>query len=243
MKKLLISLGLLTLLAACTRRQYLTFESDLPLNDRNEFLFENESFRLSYYFVNDNELRVEVKNKTKNFLIIDWSKSSIVHQDQYLPFVDGSISLTGVARQDIIGDYQTTSTGYVDLGRQTEHLPSKGTTSRTMNFLGSDLRNLPFNQPFERIHLGTTTGKRYQFSSTDSTEFFESYIFINSDQEEGNFLNHHFWVSSLVECVDGSPNKLPNQVVFSKLTGASNVMIGAVVLPLAILAASVEEDE
>lgn len=232
-------------LIACTKKQYLTFDSELQLNDKQEFVYQNDLFKLTYSFDASNNLLISIKNKTSDFLTIDWDKSAIVYEGNSIPFDKGEIKLSGSAIENFSGAYSTEATGSVDLGNLKEHLPPNATTSKSVTFLPFYYKKIANTTPDQKIPLGEgATAKRYYFEPTDSLNYFESYLFIHDEMKnDKSYLNHHFWVSSLLECLDCSPERMSNQIVFRKATAATNVIAGVVLVPLIAVAAANEVDE
>ena len=186
---------------------------------------------------------VTIKNKTSDFLLVDWSKSSIVLEEQLYPFVDGSISLKGTAIRDVVGDFTTESSGEVNVGGKGDYIPPRASTTKSISFQSQSFEKLSYQDPYEKVYLGQTRAKKYIFDQADSIRYFESFIFLNENEDESKYLNHQFWVSEIWECVDGPSAHQPNQIILSQMTGTSQVITAAILLPMLFVVASANVED
>lgn len=236
-------LALFIIISACSRVQFITFESDLPTNDSKEFIHEDNTLRLTYHFNSQNELTIQIRNKTEEFVGIDWLNSSIVYKNRSIPLLGGDINLEGVTSEGFAGNYRTSLSGSITLDQQMEQLPPRAYTIKTIP-LPIGYQNLGADVPFTKAHEKLSTGKKYLFEEVDSLGYFESYISHQSNNQETNrLLNHHFWVSSIFECIDPVESKDANQVRYSTTTAGSQVILGILVLPAVVLVSVADAEE
>ena len=84
-------------LVSCFRYQYMTINSStLPKNKQNEFVVENDSFRLIYNFRGmDVPINIRVENKLDQPITIDWRQSALIVNDRAISYVASAIPITG----------------------------------------------------------------------------------------------------------------------------------------------------
>jgi hypothetical protein len=83
MPKLLPIVAIL-LLSSCASYQYFTVDSSqLPKNDQQYFVMDNDTMQLSYSFAGSGgPLTITVLNKTDQPLVVDWNRSALICNDQ-----------------------------------------------------------------------------------------------------------------------------------------------------------------
>jgi hypothetical protein len=88
---------LFLLFTSCTKYQYLTLSSENTRhNPRNQFVAENDSFRIVYDFYGfDSPLWLSVTNKQPSLLEVDWSRSFIIRGGKPEPLFKPGGALTG----------------------------------------------------------------------------------------------------------------------------------------------------
>lgn len=84
MPKLILPVLILLLVSSCTTYQYFTVDSSqLPKDDHQAFIYDNDTMRLSYSFSGPGgPLTITVQNKTNQLLTINWNRSALICNDQ-----------------------------------------------------------------------------------------------------------------------------------------------------------------
>jgi hypothetical protein len=97
MKKLYLLPFLTVSLVSCYTYQYMTVNSTQMLkNKSNEFVVENDSFRLVYNFLGlDVPINITLENKLDRPVTIDWRQSALVINNQAISYVADKVPITG----------------------------------------------------------------------------------------------------------------------------------------------------
>jgi hypothetical protein len=97
MKKLYLLPILSVSLVSCFTYQYMTVNStDTVKNKQNEFVVENDSFRLVYNFRGlDVPINIRVENKLQQPITIDWRQSALIVNDRAISYVATTVPITG----------------------------------------------------------------------------------------------------------------------------------------------------
>ncbi|MBS1603219.1 MAG: hypothetical protein JST42_11165 [Bacteroidetes bacterium] len=84
-------------LSSCSRYQYMTLNSpQLSKNDEHQFVFENDTIRLTYDFNgSDGPISVNVYNKTNQPLYVNWKKSALIRNEHALSYYDKNAYFQG----------------------------------------------------------------------------------------------------------------------------------------------------
>ncbi|HEX2627856.1 MAG TPA: hypothetical protein VHM26_02550 [Chitinophagaceae bacterium] len=101
---------ILLLLSSCSKYQYLTLSSnDTGRNEKNQFIVDNDSFRIAYDFYGFNgPLQLDITNKQHQLLEIDWSRSFIIKGGRPDPLfkpvgaISGELERDGISRTALI---------------------------------------------------------------------------------------------------------------------------------------------
>ena len=130
MSRLILPILTMLLLSSCASYQYFTIDSSqLPKNDQQGFVMENDTMQLSYSFTGSGgPLTITVLNKTDQPLMIDWNKSSLICNDQSYLLAQTSSTFTASAVGNKTGI--TALTGTVSVVPASEIVPAKTKVSR-----------------------------------------------------------------------------------------------------------------
>ena len=130
MPKLILPILTMLLLGSCASYQYFTVDSSqLPKNDQQAFVMDNDTMQLSYSFAGSGgPLTITVLNKTDQPLMIDWNKSSLICNDQSYLLAQTSSTFTASAVGNKTGI--SALTGTVNMVPASEIVPAKTKVSR-----------------------------------------------------------------------------------------------------------------
>jgi hypothetical protein len=206
---------LLILFASCTRYQYVTINSSqLSLNDKQEFVAENDTLRLTYNFHGeDAPIHLTIENKLDVPVYIDWRQSSLVVNDKAVSYVpehmslSGFISNSGVNYNSRTVSY-TSSSGTIDakvaVPPAVDFIPPHSYINK--NPMGLTNRSLIVADSVFHREKGTTPEgviyavKKASFTEASSPLRFRSYLTVTVGQADGKPLayEHVFYLSELV---------------------------------------------
>ena len=216
--------------------------SNLPQNERREFVIRNDSFEIRYDFESEpSAIRVSIYNKLDLPLFVDWKSSAIIHN--------------GVPHT------YWTDVSYVDL--QTVEYPSTiqpityGSASGTLyrpahiGFIPPDsyvvkennrLNTGFFDKNIQDAANGKVVEKNSKFDTGNSPLRFRSFLTlaVTEDFRSAFHADSEFWISEVNQDVTLRPGRA-DMIVHESTPGAdflAVVFVSAVAVPLAILYAS-----
>jgi len=241
-KFLPLLLFLLPFFVSCNRYQYSTINSpQLDKNDRNEFVFENDSLVLVYDFMGqDLGPDIFIENKLSVPVYIDWRQSALVvagHTYSYAPIdVDKYGDPLNNAQQAAV-----------------ELIPPRATLNRNPMQLAPDyLTTVPKSQMHRARYTAagvTRWVKAASFTEATTPLRFRTYITCTVGAIDGQPLtfDHNFYISDVMSTVSNPVNIFQNgnhgnQFYSSKITqggavGAallSGVLVGGYLLVEAV---------
>lgn len=219
--RILSLLPVILLLFSCTRHQYFTISSHLPQEENGSFLFENDTVKVSYSFTPDGKIEIGITNKLNNLIYADWGKSAMVFESISLPYKSSNIDFDATSQTiELIDGIETTDLrGTIYSQPSRTYIPPKSKISKMFDKVPISYKNLKTTDLHERVNLPSGIGKKYTFQESDSLNFYHSYIYLSDNDESKSYvLNHDFWVSEVLETLDGSVRLSPTQFKKSKLT-------------------------
>lgn len=241
------------LFGSCSTYQYTTVSSSsLPMNDLQEFEFENDSVRIVYNFNGQNApVNITVENKLRVPVFIDWHNSSLIINGRSVSYVPIEVKIEGTTEASSY-NYGSRGNGY-------------GSSSGNLNAVASLPPSVDFVPPasyFTRNPIGITSRfiesvpaedyQRVQYSVTDGYSIpvkaavftegssplkFRSYLSLaigNRDALPVAY-EHSFFVSQLIRSgqgpgtIWGSGVQRGNQYFVMKATSGGTA-VGIVVL-------------
>ena len=130
MPKLLLPVLSLMLFSSCATYQYFTVDSSqLPKNDQQSFVMDNDTMQLSYSFTGSGgPLTITVLNKTDQPLVINWNKSALICNDQSYPLAQTNSTFTATTTGGRTG--VTALAGTVTVNPGMEIVPAKTKVTR-----------------------------------------------------------------------------------------------------------------
>lgn len=202
---------LLILFVSCTRYQYATISSQhLTMNDKQEFVAENDTLRLIYNFNGeDAPINLTIENKLNVPVYIDWRQSSLIVNDKAVSYVPDHIQLSGlISTSGYRSTSYTSSSGTIDakvaMPPVVDFIPPHSYINK--NPMGITNRSviLP-DSTLHREKVSSTDGtfyyiKRATFTETSSPLKFRSYLTMTVGEAAGRpvVVEHVFYVSELV---------------------------------------------
>lgn len=97
LRSLPVAVIVLLLASSCSTYQYGTVSSsDMSMNGKQEFVYENDSIRLIYNFNGRNApINITIQNKLPVPVYIDWQKSALIINDQAISYVPTEMKIEG----------------------------------------------------------------------------------------------------------------------------------------------------
>ena len=163
MPKLLLPLLIVLFFSSCTTYQYFTVDSvQLPKDDKQSFIAENDTMRLTYSFSGPGGLvTIAVFNKTAQTLTINWNRSALICNGQSFPLSQTNSTFTASSSY-IHGSGSVTLSGTVSVVPGSEVIP-------VQSKINQDVLSIVTSLPTLRMIVPDTTRKQ-RISTDNSTE-------------------------------------------------------------------------
>jgi hypothetical protein len=211
----------LMLMCSCNIHQYLSFSSELPMNNSGAFFDDNDSLAITYTFTGAKTIKIEMENKSDQLVFVDWSRSSMIFNGQSLSFANGMSKIegtgTGTSNQYIEGMTSANFEGTVSQSPTKSYIPPNSRIIR--EFAGVPIQfinSLRKTHSFEKILL-RSSAKKFSFDESNTLNVILSYISVGvSDEGQFRVINHRFWMSDVVETIEGNLRIKGNQFRTSK---------------------------
>lgn len=243
----LLSLFLIVgLLSACSTYQYVTLSNtSLKPGDKNEYVFETDSVKVSYSFEGANcPVWVKVFNKLDKPLYVDWSKSAVIINGerrsyyQETAIIDISSSNAQYRWTKNYSNSYTASNGKMVYNERVTFIPPQS----FVNYQSLLIRDtfFPIGDPLNNnkttivTESGNVPAKKLKYDEAGSPFRFRSFLTMSTDQHFASFtsIDHTFWVSEVVQ-VGASPKsitKRPSNQFYMKRTSDAGTFLGIVTL-------------
>jgi hypothetical protein len=239
-------------LCSCTRYQYVAIDSNLPRNQQNEYLVENDSMRITYNFQGwEGPLNINIENKGDKPFYINWQKSAVILDGKKYSLWQDRTDIQGIGSDITLRWNNFYSSGVSDFqgvlyrDEQVSFIPPHSSINMTPVNLRTNFIPRSNEVPVARTSLPTREGrvnaKLQLFEPDNSPVKFRSFLTLSSDQNFNNpvYLDDLFWISSVTES-HSSPGKvtyLPeNQYYLRQTTGFGSFTIGVVAITTIVLA-------
>ncbi|MEQ8471216.1 MAG: hypothetical protein RIC35_08520 [Marinoscillum sp.] len=233
-----ISTGMLAILCiSCTSYQYFTMSSELQPQPDNSFMIETETASVNYKFSGDGQLTIVIFNNSENLIFIDWEKSSLLLDQESIPFPYNESYFQGTSQLNYYNEINFEGTIHDNIKRR--YIPPQSYVSETisLNFIDAIDRN--------NYNKASNNFKYFEFTRENTPFAFDSYLYINSiDESQPLTLHQEFWASGLLVTADANLPTKHNQ--FSKMdvneagAGMGVFLLGGAVI---YLASTVDWDE
>lgn len=233
----LISLFFLT---NCVEYQYVSLQSSLPQNEARSFTNENDTASITYSFSGNNcPVNIEVYNKLNVPIYVDWRRSSLIINEETIPYWRDQQNFSSVGQgsewrpNQYISFQEQQTDGVIIREDAMSFIPPKSYVKVSPILVRSDLFEISKDTEFRNVigRDGISHGKRYKFDQQNTPLSFRSYIAISatSDLSTLNYKDDTFWVSEITESSSEILKKSyqsPNQFqIRKKDTESANVLI------------------
>jgi hypothetical protein len=212
MHRLIVPAIILLSLSACSPWQYMTVSSSqLTRNDINQFVFENDTLRLTYDIAGgDGQVKLRVFNKTNQPITINWQRSAFIRNRQTVSFLNKDVIIHGHTvtysrySQNFIGSFAfPDSAGFIPPGSEiSDDLPSLAKTGPLQIYLPD---SLPQKKLADPNGINSIKFRQVHYDETNSPIRFSSYITFSIGHDNKEFsLTNNFYVSEVYQA-DGGP--------------------------------------
>lgn len=212
MHRLILPAIILLSLSACSSWQYMTVNSSqLTRNDYNQFVFENDTLRLTYDIAgNDGQVTLRAYNKTSEPLTINWQKSAFIRNQQTVSFLNKDVIIhshtvhyTRYTSTLIASFTLPDSAGFIPPGSEVSNdLPTLAKTGPLQVYFPD---SLPEKKLAETNGVNIVKFKQLRYDEANSPIQFSSYITFSIGHDNKEFsLTNHFYVSEIY-LADGRP--------------------------------------
>lgn len=256
---------ILLLCISCNRYQYSTISSNnVTMNDKMEFVAENDSLRLLYNFNGVNApVNITIQNKLSVPVYIDWQRSALIVNDKAISYVPGEMKIEGGFAGSSY-NYGTRGSGYsstsgylhatASLPPSIDFIPPQSYLTKTpMGITNQLIGNVP-DSAYRRVNFNVAEGyavpvKAATFTETNSPLRFRSYLtlMVGDSTTKPIAIEHTFYISQLIN-TSQPPESIwltsayrGNQFYIKEPTGYGKTMAGfGVIAGTAVIAATVE---
>lgn len=241
---------------SCTTYQHVTLSSQLHQNATHEFIYESDSILIKYNFNGENcPVSLHLENKLNIPLFINWQRSSIIQNNQSMPYwqdksiVRGTAEGTSTSSLSYPQDFLTTTDINVSIYRNESitFLPPQSYKADLVMTLESDMILTPEPKQNYNETISTASGKvkayRYTFEKENSPRRYRSFLTLsaNSSGEPAFTIEHEFWVSEITETWLGpssfSKERNRGNEYYLKKSNGAGVALGVTTLLFFVLAA------
>ena len=217
-------------LSSCTRYQYITLNSNLEKNDKNEFWIDNDTVSIKYLFSGNNFLLSQtIFNKLEIPLYIDWDRTNLI--------VNGNDMLDSL---------------YVE--QQINYIAPKSQATIISNSLLDQFINLKTLEliPGVGVNKGKNEGwKSFSFDKETTPVYLRNSIALTTHEDftEPFYINNSFWFSEILQNMTGptfETRNRSNQFYLRRSTGFGNFMSGVTtiaVVAILVLADTKEDNQ
>lgn len=226
--------SLLLGLSACSSYFYSSLSSSDPvgeMNERNEFVQENDSVSITYSFNGENApVKISIYNKLDEPLFVDWQRSALIVGDVSTSYFHENATIKGKTESHSTGEayklsrrYTLTDnsssgsfSGEVQMPKGVESIPPKSRIESVMleldNLSFKDIPNHEYEkQPFAKSNSELVSLRVREYTEEDSPLRFRSYLALyttypNGDKKEYRSFERSFYLSTLVKAGNVAPS-------------------------------------
>ena len=232
-----LPIALLVMLTGCNTYQLVSIESPLNKTENSEFIHENDTFRITYTFNGWNcPINIYVYNKIDKPIYVDWSKSSVIIDNQRINYWNNQASLLAM-----INDTGINGTIFND--EKVSFIPPSSGISVSRINLKNEFVHIPDNFKHDIVNLPTVNGyaktKKYIFPEMQEPLMFRSFITLSVTQDFNQpiYTDDTFWISDVIRTPnhpDYILNKPSNQFYLQQSTGFGKFLLATSTIVLII---------
>jgi hypothetical protein len=205
--------------SACSPYQYLTLDSSqLSKNDKKQFVWENDTLRLSYDFGGPGgPMIVNIYNKSSQPLYINWKKSALIRDEHSTSLFDPNVNMSGTANTlgYRVGRFTSSTTNFTasfalpegmdfipPASAITKYLPSIGQSGSLVSYVAD---TIPKEKLSDAQGLYVAKYQRLTYNEDQSPIRFKSYMtFTLGDNNPIEFSEtHSFYVGEVMQTIVG----------------------------------------
>lgn len=226
------------LITSCSKYQYSTLCSSLNTDEQGRYFVENNKIKVVYSFAGERgPVSIELLNNSEDGIYVDWSKSSIILNQQNLPYWDENSTI------NVHTNYsEVVTSGTLYKSKRIDFIPPHSKMQASTKLLSSDFFDLPGDIEKQKTELGGYNAWTFNFTEENSPLKFRSYLTLSTTESFKNplILDNQFWVGEVIE-TKALPNmvtyKKPNRYYNESLTsfGKIAVGVGSAVIVLVVL--------
>lgn len=209
------------ILLSCSKYQYLKVSSgNASLNDKNEFVAENDTVRITYNFYGNNmPVNISVFNKSNDGLMIDWSRSSVIIGENAITFSEPSLEIQGELNRPVGSSHTAVLNAKATGKEDIVFIPPQSAVNRSGVHLVKG-RFIKLENGIRTDHaagLYDTETQLARFSTDNSPIRFRIYLTLapgDSPGQKSMVVERSFYMSEMVE----SP-KRPSRIFPKSVSG------------------------
>jgi len=250
-----LAIVVIIFITSCTSFQYITMESDLPKSQYNDFFFENDTIQIVYSFDgSDCPINLNIYNKLKKPLYINWDKSAIVINGTSRPLKPNISLLSGMMDGISIASNNLTYS-FNDLNGSIKHSDRLGfippeselnisTSAGQSGFIDitkadSSAYNVVLNSSYDQLRV-----KEHYYSKDTSPLNVRCFITYtdNSDATQ-SFTDSNFWISKIFKSSSSTIIPSPDRYHVSKITNFGGFVAIVGLTAIIVATAAIETPE
>jgi hypothetical protein len=234
------------------------------MNDKLEFVSENDSLRLLYNFYGENApINITIQNKLNVPVYIDWQRSALVVNEKAISYIPAEMliqgdfysnSYTAGNRSSSVGQAEGSISAIARMPQKMDFIPPQSyITKSPMGVTNKLIENVP-DTAYHRVNYTMIDGyskavKMATFTEATSPLRFRSYLtlMVGDSTTKPVAVEHTFYVSELITTTN-DPQTMwmtsayrGNQFFVREPTGYGRTMYGfGVIMGNAVYAATVE---
>jgi len=266
MIRAVIILAMIASLSSCKTYMVSTVASKNTIKspETGEFNMANDSLAFSYSFAGPNmPLKVEVHNKLKEPLFIDWERSALVIGDKTYSFVDDKIGLNADVKSTVYNDpgaginfAYSDMQGSAHISKTQAFIPPGAKITRSIYALNNIKEIKLSKSEFLKASMarasfeGMTQVSNASFNEENSPVQFKSYITVFTMKDnipQSTYYQHDFYVSEMTKTrINPSKillfkNQMDANIVNENTTGFAKALIVVGVAGAAVAAANIND--
>ena len=226
------------LLGSCTQYQYITVNSNVYQQDKQAFVWENDTVSVRYIFSGPNcPLIIQVYNKMAQPLYVDWKKSAVIYGDgsRFSLWNDAvQVNATTVGGALTYGHITVGGSKTEGGWNKQEQIsfipPSSYVSVKPLSIRSAFIKPLP-SELKQKVPFGMVDGPNvdsYTFTLDNTPFAFRCFITLSTSDSFTNsiYIDQPFWVSNVMQTTidPSSVVKSDNMFYVSRTTTFGHIM-------------------